>query len=126
MPDRSSPSVRIFYPKWTKKQLIERLRERLPLLAGLLPLVRVVLFGSYATGRFTAASDIDLLVVYEGPPRDTAYALIRKTLDVAGLEPHVYTRDEAARMHATLERMERNGITLFTRTSPPDPGSGGV
>ncbi len=50
---------------------------------------------------------------------DTTYALIRKTLDVAGLEPHVYTWDEAARMHSTVERMERNGIILFTAPETP-------
>ncbi len=121
MLNRSSPSVRIFYPRWTKEKLIEHLREKLPLLASLLPLVRVVLFGSYATGRFTASSDIDLLVVHEGAPRADAYALIRKTLNVAGLEPHVYTRDEAARIQSTVERMERSGIILFTQTSPRDP-----
>lgn len=115
MPSRSSGSVRIFSPRWTKAALVRRLRERLQRLAAEVPLVRVVLFGSYATGRFTAASDIDLLVVYDGAPRHDAYELIRRTLDVPGLEPHVYTCEEAQSIRATIERMERDGVVLLSR-----------
>jgi hypothetical protein len=35
---------------------------------------------------------VDLLVVYDGEKREDAYALVKKTLDILGLEPHVYTR----------------------------------
>ena len=49
----SSPSVRISYPRCSREGLIRMLRERLPLLAERLPLVRVVLFGSWAAGRVT-------------------------------------------------------------------------
>ena len=115
MPNRSSSSVRVFFPRWTKEQLIRQLKSRLPLLADRLPLVRVVLFGSYAKGKFTAASDIDLLVVYRGEPRDDAYALVRKTLDVPHLEPHIYTLDEFEGVRTTIQRMVRDGVVLFER-----------
>lgn len=115
MPNKSSSSVQVFYPKWTKEGLIRRLQSKIPQLADRLPLVRVVLFGSYATGRFTAASDIDLLVVYRGEPRDDAYALVRKTLDVPHLEPHVYTLDEFEGVRTVIQRMVRDGVVLFER-----------
>lgn len=115
MPTRSSGSVRVFYPAWTKASLVRHLRARLPALGRRLPLVRVVLFGSYARGRHTAASDIDLLVVYGGPPREDAYAIVRKALDTPRLEPHVYSLEEFEAHQETIQRMERNGIVLFER-----------
>ena len=48
------------------ERLLDLLRKRISALEGKLPLKRVVLFGSYAKGRQTVASDVDLLVVYTG------------------------------------------------------------
>lgn len=75
--------------------------------------MRVVLFGSWATGRHTAASDIDLLVVYGGSPRAGAYGLVRRTLDVRGLEPHVYAESECGNVESVIARMVRDGIVLI-------------
>lgn len=113
MPRRSSGSVKVFYPKWSKERLVEELRSRLPGLARRLPLARVILFGSYARGNFTARSDIDVLVVYSGPRRDGAYAVVRKTLDIVGLQPHVYSEDEYDDSRETIDRMTRGGVALF-------------
>ena len=82
-----------------------------------LPLTRVILFGSYAKGRQTIASDIDLLVVYAGAARDDAYALVRRTLGIRRLEPHVYTEQEYAAVQETLERMVQEGITIYSACS---------
>jgi predicted nucleotidyltransferase len=122
--NKSSGSVRIFYPRWTRETLIRYLGERLPLLAGRLPLVRVVLFGSYARGRATATSDVDLLVVYDGTPRDDAYAVVRTVLDLRGLEPHVYALAEYVRMRPALDRMTRDGVVLFAREPERGPFCG--
>lgn len=89
------------------------LRERLPLLAGRLPLVRVVLFGSWAAGRHTAASDVDLLVVYQGDTREDAFGVVKTSLAIPGLEPHVYTEREVETMRDRLARMTAGGIVLF-------------
>jgi predicted nucleotidyltransferase len=88
----------------------------MPELARKLLLRRVVLFGSWVTGRATAFSDIDLLVVYAGPPRDDAYAIVRRVVDQRGLEPHVYTESEADALKPTLDRMTRSGIDLLSPT----------
>ena len=64
-------------------------------------------------GRATAFSDIDLLVVYDGPPRDNAYKVVRRSLNLRGLEPHVYAEAEAAGLQPTLDRMIRDGIDLM-------------
>ena len=74
----------------------------------------VVLFGSWATGRATAFSYIDVLVVYAGPPRDDADKLVRQAIALRGLEPHVYSESEAAALQPVLDRMTRSGISLWT------------
>ncbi len=114
MQHRSSSSVKIFYPPWTREALLVRLREGVTALGEVLPLVRVVLFGSYARSRQTVASDIDLLVVYAGAVRDNAYVLVRRALDLRRLEPHVYAEEEYAQVSTTLERMVQDGITVYS------------
>ncbi|MBI2755866.1 MAG: nucleotidyltransferase domain-containing protein [Chloroflexi bacterium] len=113
MQQESLRSARIFWPRFNRGQLVARLREQLPELARALPLRRVVLFGSWAAGRATAFSDVDVLVVYADPPRTDAFQRVQRTLEVRGLEPHVYAESEAARVQDTLDRMTRHGIDLL-------------
>ncbi len=120
MPTKSSGSVRIFYPAFDRPDLVRTLQGRLDRLKSRLPLVRVVLFGSYARGTHTVASDVDLLVVYRGRPRPNAYGTVKRTLAVPRLEPHLYTETEYAVARATVDRMTRDGITLL-EPSPVRP-----
>jgi len=113
MPGRSWGSVRIFYPEHDREEVVHLLRARLPALARRLPLRRAVLFGSYAQGNYTVASDIDLLVVYEGPRREEAYALVKRALALRGLEPHVYSAEEYEALRETLDRMAAGGLVLW-------------
>jgi len=108
----SSSSVRVFYPPFDREQLLVLLRRRIKGLQGILPLKRVVLFGSYARGKQTVASDIDLLVIYAGEPQENAYALVKRILNIRRLEPHVYAEEEVAQMKPTLERMLEDSIPL--------------
>lgn len=111
----SSRSVQVFYPEHSREELLALLRERLPRLEERLPLVLVVLFGSYAKGNYTVASDVDLLVVYRGEPREEAYALVREALALPRLEPHLYTESEYASARATLTRMLEGGVILYAK-----------
>lgn len=113
MPKRSASTVRVFYPRYSRAEFLERLAEGMSLLRRRLSLEKVVLFGSYATSRHTVASDIDLLVTYRGKSREDAYALVKNTLNIYGLEPHVYSTDEYDHLKLTLERMTRDGVTIF-------------
>jgi predicted nucleotidyltransferase len=108
--------VKVFYRPFSREQLLAKLRVTIPELARDLPLRRVVLFGSWSTGRATAFSDVDLLVVYAGPPRGDAYTIVRRVIDLRGLEPHVYTEDEARALKPTLDHMTRSGINLLDST----------
>ena len=113
MQRKSSDSVRIFYPKFNKEELIQAIRKKLGDLNKKLPLLSVVLFGSYAKGNYTVASDADLLVVYRGKERKDAYATVKKTLGIPRLEPHVYSDSQYQKMKKTIDRMTKNGIVLF-------------
>ncbi|MCS7193096.1 MAG: nucleotidyltransferase domain-containing protein [Armatimonadetes bacterium] len=113
MRNKSCNSVKIFSPPYSRDELVEVLREGLRKLAEVLPVKLSVLFGSWAKGRATAFSDIDLLVIYADPPREEAYKLVRKTIGIRGLEPHVYSESEAKQVKHILERMIADGIVLF-------------
>ena len=109
----SSSSVRVFYRPYSRERLVTRLREAVAALAGQLPVLRAVLFGSWATGRATAFSDIDILVVYAGAPRADAYDVVRGAFDTRGIELHLYAGTEAELLGPTLDRMTKNGIDLL-------------
>lgn len=108
----SSGSVRVFYPGHSREELIARLRMAMPALAARLPVRRAVLFGSWAHGRATAFSDIDVVIVYAGPRREDAHDCVRETIGLPGLEPHIYTEVDAAAVWPTLERMLAGGVDL--------------
>jgi hypothetical protein len=113
MRKESFSSAKIFWPKLSREELFRLLAERLPELQQKLPLVLVILFGSYAKGNYTAGSDVDLLVVYRGKPRPDAYEIVWKTLRIPNLEPHVYAEEEYRALQETLGRMTEGGIVLF-------------
>lgn len=114
---KSSSSVKVFYPSCTRDEVIERVKSRLPLLSRQLPLRLVVLFGSFAKENYTVASDIDLLIVYEGPLREDAFSLAKRTIAVRHLEPRVYSELQYEEMKDTIEKMTRDGVVLLSHSS---------
>ncbi len=115
MQRRSLGSVRVFYPKFDREEILRILSERLKALDARLPLIQVVLFGSYATGDYTVASDVDLLIVYKGKPRPDAYAIAKRILDIPRLEPHLYSQAQYEKLKTTIRKMSGAGIVLFSR-----------
>ena len=79
----------------------------------LMPLRRAVLFGSYASDRFDAASDIDLMVIYEGERRDGAFETLKRAMTLVGVEPHVYSEVEALQAAAVIQRMTEGGVVVY-------------
>jgi predicted nucleotidyltransferase len=112
---KSSSSVRVFYPKLRREELITAIRKNLRELKKRLPLLLVVLFGSYARGNYTVASDVDLLVVYEGELKQEAYAIVKRTLDIPRLEPHVYSEREYEVAKDAIKNMIKDGVVIFDR-----------
>jgi predicted nucleotidyltransferase len=116
MQPNSSRAVRIFYAKFNREEVVERIGRHLESLREKLPIKFCVLFGSYAKGSYTVASDIDLLIIYEGAKRNDAYALSKKLLGIPHLEPHVYCDADYEAMKQTIDRMIRDGIVIFRMT----------
>jgi predicted nucleotidyltransferase len=110
---KSSSSVRVFYPKLSREELIRAIRKNLGELKKRLPLLLVVLFGSYARGNYTVASDVDLLVVYEGEQKEEAYAIVKRTLDIPHLEPHVYSQREYEVAKDDINNMIKDGVVIL-------------
>lgn len=113
MREESYGSVKVFWPSHSRESLIAELREGIRMLARQLPLQRAVLFGSWAKGRATAFSDIDVLVVYEDPARADASRLVSQAIRLRGLEAHLYSESEAEQLSDVLERMSRGGVDLL-------------
>ena len=116
MQKKSSSSVRVFYPKFNTDWVVKTMKEHLPELQSLLPVKLVALFGSYAKGNYTVASDVDVLVVYEGQARKDAFNLVLEAFPVPRLEPHVYSANEYEQMQATIRRMIRDSIVIYNDT----------
>ena len=63
---------------------------------------------------------MDILVVYKGEARSDAYALTKKHLAIAHLEPHLYSEEEYVNMKEMIHKMSEGGILLFScKTSDP-------
>jgi len=118
MREESSSSVRIYYPRFSRGELIERLRRCAEELSKKLPLKRVILFGSYASGRQTAASDVDVLIVYEGErDKREVYDLCWDLIGLPNLELHLYSEDEYLKLrklkHSIIWEAESKGIIIW-------------
>jgi len=117
MQRKSSSSVRIYWPEFSREELLRLLTERVGMLREKLPVRLISLFGSYAKSRQTAASDIDLLVVYDGPKRDDDYKLVWETLRISCLQLHIYTAEELGMLVESGSRFPKEaiekGITVF-------------
>jgi hypothetical protein len=76
----------------------------------------MVLYGSYAHGRQTAGSDIDVIVVYSGKQRHNVYRLVIEGTKLPRLEPKVYTEEQFNSMIAGspsfAETLEKEGIVI--------------
>ena len=112
-PKKSSSSVQVFYPKFSKEEIIQAIGKNVENLKRELPLLLVVLFGSYAKGNYTVASDVDLLVIYEGEEKNEAYAIVKRVLNIPHLEPHIYPEYEFKEIKDTVKNMIKDGIILY-------------
>ncbi len=113
--------MKILYPEFSREEIISLLKRRSKYLSKKLPLVCVVLFGSYATKRQTAASDVDILVVYRGPGKEKDYGIVWDAFNIPVLEPHVYTLSDYSKIikeDASLPReVQKTGIVIYGK--PP-------
>lgn len=110
--------VKVTYPSLTKMEVVESLKKASANLEKKLPLAIVILFGSFARDRYTAGSDIDLLVVYKGPERADAFKVVMDEVRLPRLEPRIYTEEQFKGLLAGspkfAEVLTEEGITILT------------
>ena len=110
--------VKVTYPSLTKTEVVERLRRASAILDQKLPLSMVILYGSFARDRYTAGSDIDLLVVYKGQERADAFKVVMDELRLPRLEPRIYTEEQFNNLLTEspkfAEVLTEEGIRIFT------------
>ncbi|MEM4245663.1 MAG: nucleotidyltransferase domain-containing protein [Candidatus Bathyarchaeia archaeon] len=108
--------VKVSYPIMGKREVLDRLRQVCVRLKKKMPLLKMILYGSYATGRYTAGSDVDIIVVYDGDEREDAYKLVVDEVALPRLEPKLYTRRQftslMARSRKFAETLENEGIVI--------------
>jgi len=108
--------VRVTYPSLSRSQVVEKLRQAHIGLKARLPVSEMILYDSYAQDRHTAGSDIDIVVVYDGPPREDAYRLVVDEIGLPRLEPKVYMKEQfdmlVARSPRFAEVLSKEGIRI--------------
>jgi predicted nucleotidyltransferase len=114
---KSSSSAKIYYPKYDQAEVVEELRKTMQMLSKELGIEKVILFGSYAKNRYTVASDIDILVVFDETvcDEDKVYKAIRKRVKLSRLEPHLITKNEYSRARESrwIKTIEKEGIIIL-------------
>lgn len=123
MQARSFGSVKAFFPPFEREELLRRLRAGAACLARQIPVKEISLIGSWAQGRATAFSDLDVLVIYEGPVRDDVLKLPRQCFPLRGLEVHAYAQDQMEAMVPVIGRMKRTAILLWPHAPAEAPPS---
>lgn len=112
-----SNSVKIFYPKYNKEQVIKELKKYTKKLREKLGLEKVMLFGSYAKENYTVASDIDLLIIYNDKKtsEDEVYKHIMKSIKLPRIELHLIPKKSLKTYKKTkwMKTIEKEGIKIL-------------
>ncbi len=121
MRKRSSSSVRVFYPKFSLEEVVERIKGVTSRFKEELGLEKVVLFGSYARRSYTVASDIDIFIVYDERKchEDRVYKTLMKSLKLPRVELHILSKKdyELMRKSKWIEVIESEGRKIIDTSS---------
>ena len=113
---KSSTSAKIYYPRLGKEEVVRTLKEKIKSLNQILPLEEAYLIGSYAKGNYTAASDIDVLIVYMGNDPE-AYRKAYTALRIPRLELLTYNHSEYDQIKrnkpASIRTLLKNAVKLI-------------
>jgi predicted nucleotidyltransferase len=113
----SSGSVKVSYPNVDLKLILEELRRVAYLYSDKLRLMKMVVFGSYVKNRQTAASDIDVFIVYKGSKRveNNMYKTLRRSVNLPRVELHLLAeKDYKAMKHSRwIREIEEEGVKIL-------------
>jgi predicted nucleotidyltransferase len=109
--------VKVFFPKLNRDKLIGKLRRAAELASSVLDIKKVILFGSWAKGNYTAFSDVDVLIIYGGKKIKDDYSLISKVFRIPNIELFVYTEDEYVKLKSLessiVKEAEKHGVKIW-------------
>jgi predicted nucleotidyltransferase len=116
MQNKSSDSVKIYYPRYSLREIREKIRKAGEELFKL-GVVKIVLFGSFAKEKATAGSDIDLLILARDQESKNKFHEIMETINIEIAEAHLYTQSEFKKLKSSeswlAKEIEKNGVTLL-------------
>ncbi|MEM2122235.1 MAG: nucleotidyltransferase domain-containing protein [Candidatus Bathyarchaeia archaeon] len=119
---KSSNSVKIFFPKYNLEAAIEEIQRTINIFSNRLALERVIIFGSYAKGEYTVASDIDLFIVFDESKcgKDTVYKTLMKNIRLPRLELHILAKKDYEEMKGSrwIREIENVGIDILNIKQP--------
>lgn len=117
MQKKSSHSVKIYYPKYSPEEVIKEFKNTIHMLLNKLSIEKAILFGSYAKKRYTVASDIDILIVFDETKysENEVYKILRKNIRIPGIELHILTKTDyiKARESKWIKTIEKEGIKII-------------
>jgi len=80
------------------------------------PVVRVILFGSYARGEATEKSDVDLIIDSEGVIDSwTFFGLIGRIAKKMPIKADVFELDEVRKSSAMFDNISSEGVVIYER-----------
>jgi len=116
MQNKSSDSVKIYYPRYSLREIREKIRKASEELFKL-GVVKIVLFGSFAKEKATAGSDIDLLILARDQESKNKFHEIMETINIEIAEAHLYMQSEFKKLKSSeswlAKEIEKNGVTLL-------------
>ncbi|MBC7129986.1 nucleotidyltransferase domain-containing protein [Candidatus Bathyarchaeota archaeon] len=111
--------MKIFFPKFSKEQVVKEISKHIKELGENLGLCKAILFGSYARGNYTVASDIDLLIVFDDKKgnKEVIYKTLMKKINLPRLELHIISKKnyENLRTSKWIKTIEKEGIKIFNK-----------
>lgn len=116
MQKKFSSSVKVFFPVFNKEEVIKKIRETVNLYFDKLGLEKVVLFGSYAKGNYTVASDVDLLILFneEKSCESEVYKTLMRNIKVPRVELHILSKKDyiTVKNLKWIKMIENEGIEI--------------
>ncbi|MBS7634654.1 nucleotidyltransferase domain-containing protein [Candidatus Bathyarchaeota archaeon] len=112
-----SGSAKVFFPKFSRQEVINKIKKCTVELRGKLGLESVILFGSYARENYTVASDIDILVIFddEKVSEDKVYKCLMKSIQLPRVELHLIPKKDLKTYEASkwMKTIEKEGIKIL-------------
>ncbi len=112
-----SSSVKVFFPRFNREEVVKEVSRCVEENRERLGLCKVLLFGSYARGNYTVASDIDVFVVFDDTKSSESevYKTLMKSIKLPRVELHIMSRREFedCKRSKWIKTIEEEGIKIL-------------